>query len=65
MIPKSVFPEAVRSNLERKHPNAEVVAWEKDKEGHEVELRDGTELWFDSNGKMKKDKKKKNHKDKY
>lgn len=55
MIPTSVFPESVRSSLEREYPDAEVVAWEREKKGHEVELKDGTELWFDTNGKMKKD----------
>ncbi len=67
-IPLSVFPESIRINLEREYSNAEVVAWEKEKNGHEVELRDGSELWFNNNGKMKHDKKKmknKDHKEKY
>ena len=65
-IPMSVFPDAVRSQLERDYANAEVVAWEKDKKGHQVELRDGREVWYDNNGKMKKkkDHKKKDHKNK-
>lgn len=54
-IPFSVFPEAVRTNLEREHPEVDVVAWEKGKNGHEIELRDGTELWFDNNGNMKQE----------
>lgn len=55
-IPLSILPETVRINLESEHPNADVVAWEKEENGHEIELRDGTELWFDNNGNMKKEK---------
>lgn len=71
-IPLTVFPESVRTKLEREYPNAEVVTWEKEKEGHEIELRDGTELWFDLSEEMRDHKmrdhnkmKKKDHKDKY
>lgn len=67
-IPLTVFPESIRSKIEREYPNAEVVTWEKEKDGHEIELRDGTELWFDSNEEMKRDHdkmKKKDHKNKY
>lgn len=67
-IPLTVFPESVRSKLEREYPDAEVVTWEKEKEGHEIELRDGTELWFDSSEEMKRDHnkmKKKDQKNKY
>ncbi len=67
-IPLTVFPESVRSKLEREYPNAEVVAWEKEKKGHEIELQDGTELWFDAKKKMTRDHhemKTKDHKDKY
>lgn len=55
-IPLSIFPKTVRINLESEHPNADVVAWEKEENGHEIELRDGTELWFDNIGNMKKEK---------
>lgn len=52
----SVLPGEIHSNIARDYPNAELVAWEKDKNGHKVELRDGTELKIDPNGKIKKRK---------
>lgn len=61
-IPHSVFPQKVREHLEREAPNANVVNWEKDNDGHEVELDDGREFEFDKNG-MSKDKKHKKNKD--
>ena len=60
-IPQSVLPESVRSHLEKKASNARVVNWEKDNDGHEVELDNGEEFEFDRNGKSKDKKKKKDH----
>lgn len=57
-IPMSVLPQEVRSKVERKHPNARVVNWEKDDDGHEVELDNGEELEFDRHGEVTKDKNK-------
>lgn len=64
-IPRSVLPEKVRDHLDRKAANANVVNWEKDDDGHEIELENGEEYEFDRNGQSKdksemKDKKDKN-----
>lgn len=59
-IPLNVLPEKVRTHLEKKAPNATVVNWEKDNDGHEVELEDGREFEFDKNGKSKEKMKNKN-----
>ena len=58
-IPNSVLPESVRSEIEHKSPNARIVNWEKDDDGHEVELDDGKEYDFDRKEKSKKKKKEK------
>lgn len=61
-IPMSVLPDYIREKVEKKHPNANVVNWEKDDKTHEIELDNGEEMEIDRDKKMKK--KDKDHKNK-
>lgn len=53
-IPMAALPSKVRSYLETNHANAKVVGWEKQDKEQEVELTDGTEIEFDSEGNFRK-----------
>lgn len=53
-IPMEVLPSKVQSYLQANHANAKVVGWEKQKKEQEVELADGTELEFDTDGNFRK-----------
>lgn len=55
IIPPEAFPQAIRTYLEQNNLLNHVVSWEKEDEGHEVELADGRELEFDSTGKFLKE----------
>lgn len=54
-IPPEALPQAIRSYLEQNGLTAHVVSWEKENDGHEVQLADGRELEFDSAGKFLKE----------
>ena len=51
-IPESALPSNILSYLKSNHPGAKIVGWEKQEEGQEVELADGTEVEFDQNGEF-------------
>ena len=54
-IPPEALPQAIRSYLDQNDLSSEVVSWEKEDDGHEVQLADGRELEFDSAGKFLKE----------
>lgn len=49
-IPASALPLKIAGYVTKKHPTIKIVEYEMDKEGHEVELENGDELEFDSEG---------------
>jgi len=49
-IPISGLPVNIAAYLTKNHPNAKIVEYEMDEEGHEVELENGDELEFDTEG---------------
>ena len=49
-IPASALPLNIAGYLTKNHPNIKIVEYEMDEEGHEVELENGDELEFDSEG---------------
>ncbi|HET8839315.1 MAG TPA: PepSY-like domain-containing protein [Flavobacteriaceae bacterium] len=53
-IPKEALPETIYSYVEKNYPDAKIVNWEADTNDQEVELSDGTDLEFDTNGKFMK-----------
>ncbi|WP_051205476.1 PepSY-like domain-containing protein [Salinimicrobium xinjiangense] len=53
-IPMSALPSKITSYLQSNYPNAKVIGWEKQDKEQEVELADGTELEFDSDGNFRK-----------
>jgi pyruvate carboxylase len=54
-IPPEALPQALRSYLDDNNLTSHVVSWEKEDDGHEVQLADGRELEFDSAGKFLKE----------
>ena len=50
MIPEDVFDRSVRDYVERNYADAVIVNYEIDKDGYDLELEDGRELTFDSEG---------------
>ncbi|HET8804694.1 MAG TPA: PepSY-like domain-containing protein [Aequorivita sp.] len=55
-IPEAVLPENIVSYVNDNYSDLYIVAWEADSNDQEIELSDGTDLEFDSNGKfLKKD----------
>ncbi|MHA6281053.1 PepSY-like domain-containing protein [Salinimicrobium sp. CAU 1759] len=54
-IPLQALPQAIRAYLEQNNLTDHVVSWEKEDDGHEVQLADGRELEFDSSGKFLKE----------
>ena len=55
LIPPEALPAAIRTYLEQNDYLSKVISWEKEDEGHEVQLVDGRELEFDSSGKFLKE----------
>ena len=53
-IPISALPSSISSYLQVNHANAQVIGWERQDKKQEVELTDGTELEFDSQGSFRK-----------
>lgn len=53
-IPLEALPDKIRQYLEENYGGIEVVSWEMDRRDQEVELADGTDLEFDSNGNFLK-----------
>ncbi len=53
-IPHAALPSEVVSYLKSNYPDAKVVSWDNQDNGQELELKDGTELEFDKNGKFLK-----------
>ncbi|UBZ06703.1 PepSY-like domain-containing protein [Salegentibacter mishustinae] len=49
-IPASALPLNIAGYVTKNHPNIKIVEYEMDEEGHEVELENGDELEFDSEG---------------
>lgn len=49
-IPASALPLNIARYVTKNHPNIKIVEYEMDEEGHEVELENGDELEFDSEG---------------
>lgn len=49
-IPLSGLPRSIAGFVTKNHPNVKIVEYEMDADGHEVELGNGDELKFDSNG---------------
>lgn len=49
-IPASALPLKIAGYMTKNHPNIKIVEYEMDEEGHEVELENGDELEFDSEG---------------
>lgn len=49
-IPASALPLNIAGYVTKNHPNIKIVEYEMDEEGHEVELGNGDELEFDSEG---------------
>lgn len=63
-IPMSVLPDYIRDEVETKHPNANIINWEKDDKTHEIELDNDEEVEIKRDEKMKdKDKDHKNKSD--
>jgi hypothetical protein len=55
LIPPEALPQAIRSYLEQNDLLNHIVSWEKEGDGHEVDLADGRELEFDSSGNFLKE----------
>ncbi|OEY72392.1 PepSY-like domain-containing protein [Salegentibacter salarius] len=53
-IPASALPLNIAGYVTKNHPNIKIVEYEMDEEGHEVELENGDELEFDSEGNFVK-----------
>lgn len=49
-IPASALPLNIAGYVTKNHPNIKIVEYEMDEEGYEVELENGDELEFDSEG---------------
>src|SRR5690606_26506983 len=49
-IPTRFIPENILSYIKKRFPNNEVVKIEKDSKSYEVEITNGLELEFDTNG---------------
>ncbi|WP_282018611.1 PepSY-like domain-containing protein [Salegentibacter mishustinae] len=49
-IPASALPLNIAGYVTKNHPNIKIVEYEMDEDGHEVELENGDELEFDSEG---------------
>ncbi|HKL35653.1 MAG TPA: PepSY-like domain-containing protein [Salegentibacter sp.] len=49
-IPASAIPLNIAGYLNKNYPNIKIVEYEMDEEGHEVDLANGDELEFDSEG---------------
>lgn len=54
-IPLDALPAPIVAYLNQSGWSADIVSWEKDGSGHEVQLADGRELEFDANGKFLKE----------
>lgn len=52
-VPKYFLPTAMRSYLQLRHKNVNVVGIDKERNGYEVTLADGIEMKFDKNGNFK------------
>lgn len=55
IIPPEALPQAIRLYLNQNGINTPVVSWEKEGDGHEIQLADGREFEFDNNGKFLKE----------
>ncbi len=53
-IPMDALPSKIKSYLQANHANAQIIGWENEKKEHQVELADGTELEFDTEGNFRK-----------
>jgi len=49
-IPISGLPRNIAAYIAQNHPGVKIIEYEMDEEGHEVELENGDELEFDSEG---------------
>ena len=54
-IPPEALPKAIRNYLNENNLMNNLVSWEKEAKGHEVQLADGRELEFDSKGRFLKE----------
>lgn len=54
-IPEGVLPKNIVSYVNDNYEGLYIVSWEADKNDQEIELSDGTDLEFDSNGKFLKE----------
>ena len=53
-IPMTALPSSIVSYIQTNYTNSKIVGWEKQDKEQEVELADGTELEFDSEGNFRK-----------
>lgn len=53
-LPMEVLPEAIKSYVNTNYPGVGITGWEIDSKDQEVELSNGVDLKFDSNGKFLK-----------
>lgn len=53
-VPADFIPEGVRTYIRKNHASARVVGIERTRTGYEVELSDGIDIKFDSQGAFKK-----------
>ena len=53
-IPMTALPSKIVSYIQANYANSKIVGWEKQDKEQEVELADGTELEFDSEGNFRK-----------
>ncbi|HET8810930.1 MAG TPA: PepSY-like domain-containing protein [Flavobacteriaceae bacterium] len=54
-IPEGLLPGNIVSYVNDNYGDLYIVSWEDDKNDQEIELSDGTDLEFDSNGKFLKE----------
>ena len=53
-IPPTALPSKIASYLQANYAGVQVIGWEKQGKDQEVELADGTEIEFDSEGNFRK-----------
>ena len=53
-VPTAIIPAAIRTYIQQNYANSLIVQIDKDRHGYSIELNNGLDLDFDSDGKFRR-----------